>query len=119
MSSLILHEYSKSGNCYKIRLTAALLGLPLERREYDILKGETLWRRRAASTCRATPRSSAGWRRWPPNPATSPWNPSKSHWKAIATSNPPTARAPTPRITAAPVSTLSPVLLRFFLGSSA
>src|SRR3569833_4320594 len=38
---LILHEYAASGNCYKIRLTAALLGLPLERREYDILKGET------------------------------------------------------------------------------
>ncbi len=38
---LILHEYSQSGNCYKIRLTAALLGLPLERREYDIMKGET------------------------------------------------------------------------------
>jgi glutathione S-transferase len=39
--NLILHEYSQSGNCYKIRLTAALLGLPLERREYDIQKGET------------------------------------------------------------------------------
>ena len=38
---LILHEYSPSGNCYKIRLTAALLGIPIERREYDILKGET------------------------------------------------------------------------------
>jgi glutathione S-transferase len=38
---LILHEYTQSGNCYKIRLTAALLGLPLERREYDIIKGET------------------------------------------------------------------------------
>jgi glutathione S-transferase len=38
---LILHEYSQSGNCYKIRLTAALLGLPLERHEYDIMKGET------------------------------------------------------------------------------
>ena len=38
---LILHEYSASGNCYKVRLTAALLGLTLERREYDILKGET------------------------------------------------------------------------------
>lgn len=38
---LVLHEYSASGNCYKVRLTAALLGLPLERREYDILKGET------------------------------------------------------------------------------
>ena len=39
--SLTLHEYSQSGNCYKVRLTAAHLGLPLERREYDILKGET------------------------------------------------------------------------------
>ncbi|HEX9948094.1 MAG TPA: glutathione S-transferase family protein [Allosphingosinicella sp.] len=39
--TLILHEYSQSGNCYKIRLTAALLGLPLQRREYDILKGDT------------------------------------------------------------------------------
>jgi glutathione S-transferase len=38
---LVLHEYSASGNCYKIRLTAAHLGVPLERREYDILKGET------------------------------------------------------------------------------
>ena len=38
---LILHEYSASGNCYKVRLTAAYLGLPLERREYDISKGET------------------------------------------------------------------------------
>ncbi|PSJ43032.1 glutathione S-transferase family protein [Allosphingosinicella deserti] len=37
----VLHEYSQSGNCYKIRLTAALLGIALERRGYDILKGET------------------------------------------------------------------------------
>ena len=41
MADLILHEDHRSGNCYKIRLTAALLGLPLERREYDIMKGET------------------------------------------------------------------------------
>jgi len=41
MEKLVLHEYSPSGNCYKVRLTAALLGLPVERREYDILKGET------------------------------------------------------------------------------
>ena len=41
MEKLILHEDRRSGNCYKIRLTAALLGLPLERREYDIMKGET------------------------------------------------------------------------------
>ena len=41
MSNFILHEDPRSGNCYKIRLTAALLGLPLERVEYDILKGET------------------------------------------------------------------------------
>jgi glutathione S-transferase len=41
MEKLILHEYAASGNCYKIRLTAALLGLRMERVEYDILKGET------------------------------------------------------------------------------
>jgi len=39
--TLVLHEYSASGNCYKVRLTAALLGIPIERREYDIMKGET------------------------------------------------------------------------------
>jgi len=37
----ILHEYALSGNCYKIRLTAAFLGVALDRREYDIMKGET------------------------------------------------------------------------------
>lgn len=41
MTNLTLHEDPRSGNCYKIRLTAALLGLPLERRFYDIMKGET------------------------------------------------------------------------------
>ena len=41
MERLVLHEYSPSGNCYKVRLTAALLGLPIERREHDIMKGET------------------------------------------------------------------------------
>jgi glutathione S-transferase len=41
MGNLVLHEYAASGNCYKIRLTAALVGTALERREYDILKGET------------------------------------------------------------------------------
>jgi len=41
MEKLILHEDRISGNCYKIRLTAALLGLPLERRQYDVLKAET------------------------------------------------------------------------------
>ena len=39
--NLTLHEDPRSGNCYKIRLTAALLGLPLERRFYDITRGET------------------------------------------------------------------------------
>jgi glutathione S-transferase len=38
---LVLHEYAASGNCYKVRLTAAHVGAPLERREYDIMKGET------------------------------------------------------------------------------
>lgn len=37
----ILHEYAPSGNCYKIRLTAAHLGIALERRGYDIIAGET------------------------------------------------------------------------------
>lgn len=41
MSGLILHEYPASGNCYKIRLTAAHLGIGLDRRAYDIMKGET------------------------------------------------------------------------------
>ncbi|NML06507.1 glutathione S-transferase family protein [Sphingomonas sp. G-3-2-10] len=41
MTDLILHEYARSGNCYKIRLTAAHVGAMLERREYDIMKGET------------------------------------------------------------------------------
>ena len=41
MHTLVLHEDPISGNCYKIRLTAALLALPIERRAYDIRKGET------------------------------------------------------------------------------
>lgn len=41
MERLILHEDPRSGNCYKIRLTAALLSLPLARVSYDIMKGET------------------------------------------------------------------------------
>lgn len=41
MAALILHEYAASGNCYKIRLTASHVGAALERREYDIMKGET------------------------------------------------------------------------------
>jgi len=38
---LVLHEFSESGNCYKVRLTAAVAGRPIERREYDLMKGET------------------------------------------------------------------------------
>lgn len=41
MADPILHEDPRSGNCYKIKLTAALLGLGLETRQYDILAGET------------------------------------------------------------------------------
>lgn len=41
MTALILHEYAASGNCYKIRLTAAHAGVALERREYDIMAGAT------------------------------------------------------------------------------
>lgn len=39
--ALILHEDPRSGNCYKIRLTASLLGLSLATRQYDIMRGET------------------------------------------------------------------------------
>jgi glutathione S-transferase len=38
---LILHEYAASGNCYKVRLTAAHVGVALELHEYDMMKGET------------------------------------------------------------------------------
>ena len=38
---LILHEDVRSGNCYKIRLTAAHLEVPLTRHHYDIMSGET------------------------------------------------------------------------------
>jgi glutathione S-transferase len=41
MERRILHEYARSGNCYKIRLTAAHVGASLERREYDIMQGAT------------------------------------------------------------------------------
>jgi glutathione S-transferase len=41
MEQLTLHEYAASANCYKIRLTAAMLGLAIARREYDILQGAT------------------------------------------------------------------------------
>ncbi len=38
---LRLYQYQPSGNCYKIRLLLAHLGLPYEVVEKDILKGET------------------------------------------------------------------------------
>ena len=41
MPELILHQDPRSGNCYKIVLTAALLGVPLRTRDYDIMQGET------------------------------------------------------------------------------
>ena len=62
MQKLILHEYAPSGNCYKIRLTAALLGLRFERVEYDIMKGETRTPSvpRAHQPARAHPRAAGG-----------------------------------------------------------
>ena len=39
--ALTLHEDPRSGNCFKSKLTAALLGLPLATRAYDIMQGET------------------------------------------------------------------------------
>jgi glutathione S-transferase len=41
MTAITLHEDTVSGNCYKIRLVAAHLGLTIERRAYDIRHGET------------------------------------------------------------------------------
>ena len=41
MDKLTLHEDPRSRNCYKVRLTAAMLGLPLERRAYDVIAGDT------------------------------------------------------------------------------
>jgi glutathione S-transferase len=41
MENLTLHEDPISGNCYKVVLTASLLGLPLSRRAYSTAKGET------------------------------------------------------------------------------
>jgi glutathione S-transferase len=38
---LVLHEDPGSANCYKVRLTAAHAGVPIERHPYDIMKGET------------------------------------------------------------------------------
>ena len=38
---IILHEDPASGNCYKVRLTAAHVGVPIETRAYYIMKGET------------------------------------------------------------------------------
>src|SRR5688500_8361068 len=38
---LILHEDPKSGSCATRRLTAAHVGIGLERKNYDIMKGET------------------------------------------------------------------------------
>ncbi len=41
MDHLTLHEDPISGNCYKIKLTAALLDIPLATIAYDVTKGET------------------------------------------------------------------------------
>lgn len=38
---LVLHEHSASGNCYKVRLTAMMVGKHLDRVEYDIINGAT------------------------------------------------------------------------------
>ncbi len=38
---MILHDYLSSGNGYKVRLLLAQLGVPFQRIEYDIDRGET------------------------------------------------------------------------------
>jgi glutathione S-transferase len=42
MSTIRLYDYAASGNCYKVRLLLAQLGLPYERVPVDIFAGETL-----------------------------------------------------------------------------
>jgi glutathione S-transferase len=37
-----LHDYSSSGNCFKVRLALAQLGIPYERVPVDIFNGDTL-----------------------------------------------------------------------------
>src|SRR5918998_136720 len=39
--TLRLHDYLPSGNGYKVRLLLSQLGIPFERIEYDIQRGET------------------------------------------------------------------------------
>ena len=41
MDELTLHDMQLSGNCYRIRLTAALIGVKLKLIEYDLLNGAT------------------------------------------------------------------------------
>lgn len=38
---LVLHQMQMSGNCYKVRLTARRLGLPLRLKEYGLMDGST------------------------------------------------------------------------------
>ncbi|EME43325.1 hypothetical protein DOTSEDRAFT_72665 [Dothistroma septosporum NZE10] len=41
MEDLTLHQYHNSGNCYKIRLAAALLNIEITLEDYDLVKGES------------------------------------------------------------------------------
>lgn len=41
MQPLILHEDPTSGNCYKIKLAASVLSIPLESRIYHVVNGDT------------------------------------------------------------------------------
>ena len=38
---LVLHQMQVSGNCYKVRLTARQLGIPITLKEYSLHNGET------------------------------------------------------------------------------
>lgn len=38
---LVLHQMHVSGNCYKVRLLARQLGIPIELREYGLMDGST------------------------------------------------------------------------------
>jgi glutathione S-transferase len=41
MQTLVLHQMAMSGNCYKVRLAAHQLGIPLTLRDYPLHGGET------------------------------------------------------------------------------
>ena len=61
-----LYEFASSGNCYKLRLAMAQLGVPFERVEKDITRCETRsdWVNRKNMRMPCKRNSKRGMRRW-------------------------------------------------------